>query len=417
MDNRLVIPTCFHKQILRALGSAHQGVVGMRARANLSVYWPGMNSNIANFKANCRTCTENAPSQPKEPIIRSPPPQWPFQLICGDYFEVEGHAYLVAVDRFSGWLNLYNFGPGQATASTLVTTFRSLFIAYGAPEEFDSDGGPQLTSSTFQDFLQNWGIKHRLSSVAYPQSNGRAELGVKAAKRIVLENASPSGSLDNDKAARAILQYRNTPLPHLNLSPAQLLLHRHLRDYVPAQPQHYRLHKEWVIAADERELALSRRDHNIQESYNMTSHNLAPLTIGTAVPVQNQRGNYPKRWERTGQIVDILPNRQYNIRMDGSGRITLRNRRFLKPTITQALPNPYPSAETKPNAINHKQPVTHPTPIMSQPSIAEPQPNIEIPQPDIPEDIDQLVNPPRRHKLPLALRRLTNYNKPGVGEM
>ena len=102
-----------------------------------------------------------------------------------------------------------------------------------------------------------------MSSAEYPQSNGRAELGVKAGKRIIHNNVSPDGTLNNDGAAQALMQYRNTPLPHLSMSPAQLLLHRNLRDGIPAHPSHYQLSKEWVISAKEREAAFAKRN-NIQ---------------------------------------------------------------------------------------------------------------------------------------------------------
>ena len=63
---------------------------------------------------------------------------------------------------------------------------------------------------------------------------------------------------------------------------------------------------------------------------------LAPLQVGQNVNVQNQTGPKPLRWERTGVIVQTLPNQQYYIKMDGSGRLTLRNRKFLK--LTTPLP-------------------------------------------------------------------------------
>ena len=65
MDRRIVIPKPLRKKILHCLHSAHQGVDGMRARANDSIYWPGMNASIRNFRANCSFCTTIAPSQPQ----------------------------------------------------------------------------------------------------------------------------------------------------------------------------------------------------------------------------------------------------------------------------------------------------------------------------------------------------------------
>ena len=49
--------------------------------------------------------------------------------------------------------------------------------------------------------------------------------------------------------------------------------------------------------------------------------------------VQNQRsaGNLAKKWDRTGVVVDCPGYDKYTIRMDGSGNVTNRNRRYLRP--------------------------------------------------------------------------------------
>ena len=224
---------------MQNLHAAHQGTTGMSARANQTVYWPGMNACIRNHRNQCADCNQIAPSQSAEPLILTTSPEWPFQQLCTDYFEHEGSSYLTIVDRFSYWLNIYHL-PNTTTTLSLITHLRSLFTSYGVPEEIASDGGPQFKSSEFKNFLHSWGIRHRLSSAEYPQSNGRAELAVKTAKRIILNNTI-RGSLDTDKAARALLQYRNTPIQHLGLSPAQILFHRQLRDHLPNNPSHYQL--------------------------------------------------------------------------------------------------------------------------------------------------------------------------------
>ena len=48
------------------------------------------------------------------------------------------------------------------------------------------------------------------------------------------------------------------------------------------------------------------------------------------VQVQNQVGNYPSRWDITGIVVEVKPHDQYVIKVHGSGRLTTRNRKFLK---------------------------------------------------------------------------------------
>ena len=100
MDRRIVIPKPLRKKILHCLHSAYQGVYGMKARANDSVYWPGMNASIRNFRANCSICTTIAPSQPREPITMTPSPEWPFQQIVMDIFHVGHVTYLACADIF-----------------------------------------------------------------------------------------------------------------------------------------------------------------------------------------------------------------------------------------------------------------------------------------------------------------------------
>ena len=78
LDDRIVIPQALRKQILQSLHSAHQGCTGMKSRANQCVCWPGMTKSISSYKENCGTCIINAPSQQREPLLLSPPPQWPF---------------------------------------------------------------------------------------------------------------------------------------------------------------------------------------------------------------------------------------------------------------------------------------------------------------------------------------------------
>ena len=47
--------------------------------------------------------------------------------------------------------------------------------------------------------------------------------------------------------------------------------------------------------------------------------------------VQNQHGNHEKRWGRTGTVVEVGPGPgQYLVKMDGSRRLSLRNRKFLR---------------------------------------------------------------------------------------
>ncbi len=101
---------------------------------------------------------------------------------------------------------------------------------FGVPEVLSSDGGPEFTSNLTREFLKRWGVTHRISTAYNPQSNGRAEVAVKAMKRLLRSNIGPNGSLDSDRFIRALLQQWNTPDPDCNILPAQVLFGKPLQD-------------------------------------------------------------------------------------------------------------------------------------------------------------------------------------------
>ena len=66
------------------------------------------------------------------------------------------------------------------------------------------------------------------------------------------------------------------------------------------------------------------------ERWSEHTRRLPPLAIGDTVRIQNQTGPHPNKWDKTGRVVEVRQFDQYVIRVDGSGRVTLRNRRFLR---------------------------------------------------------------------------------------
>ena len=66
------------------------------------------------------------------------------------------------------------------------------------------------------------------------------------------------------------------------------------------------------------------------ENLSHGTKKLQPLKLHDVVQVQNQIGNYPSRWDITGEIVEVKTFDQYVVKIHGSGRMTTRNRKFLK---------------------------------------------------------------------------------------
>ena len=57
---------------------------------------------------------------------------------------------------------------------------------------------------------------------------------------------------------------------------------------------------------------------------------MPPLSVGDKVIVQNQTGRAPNKWDKSGVIVECKPHNQVNVMMDGSRKVSLRNRQFVR---------------------------------------------------------------------------------------
>ena len=83
-----------------------------------------------------------------------------------------------------------------------------------------------------------------------------------------------------------------------------------------------------------REQALAVKFAEIEKNLGGGARDLPDLEVGDMVQIQNQRGIDPKRWSKSGKIVEKLDFDQYLVKVDGGGRLTRRNRRFLKKIIS-----------------------------------------------------------------------------------
>ncbi len=409
--DRIVIPPSLRPACLSALHAAHQGTSAMTSKAEASIFWPGITSDIQATRANCSQCNRMAPSQAALPPTSPMLSVYPFQCICADYFHYQGCNYIVIIDRYS----IVERAKDGATGLINVP-----FATYGIPDELSSDGGPEFIAHTTRQFLHTWGVHHRLSSVAYPHSNCRAEVGVKTIKRLITGNVGKDGAINIDAFQQAILQYRNTPDPATKLSPAMCIFGRPTKDLIPILPGKYRPQSTWRESLNLREEALRKR-HMIQRSEH--TRPLAPLRVGDTVRIQNQTGHHPTKWDRTGIVIEVRQFHQYLIRIDGSGRQTIRNRKFVRkitpvhpppvhrsilddlpriPFPTTTSPPSPPSDETPPGTAEDLATPADPNPPGTP---ADPTPPGEPPSPEPPIPLSPIP--------PIApLRRSTRVKKP-----
>ena len=61
-NRRVVIPSSLREEVLQGLHAAHQGVSGMQARAEQTVFWPGIYKDLVSTREACRECNIKATS-------------------------------------------------------------------------------------------------------------------------------------------------------------------------------------------------------------------------------------------------------------------------------------------------------------------------------------------------------------------
>ncbi|XP_045112533.1 uncharacterized protein LOC123505380 [Portunus trituberculatus] len=205
---RIVVPAASRKSVLRRLHDSHRGAEATKRRAQQTVFWPGINSDITNVVRACDACQMLLPSQQREVYRNDDKPTRPYESISADYFQVAGKSFLVIVDRLSGWPDVYPCGSNTTTAAT-IDHFSKYFSDHGAPVRLRTDGGPQFAAKAFSDFLLRWKVQHILTSPHHPQSNGHAEAAVKSLKHLILKVA-PSGNIRTEVFDRGLLEMRNT---------------------------------------------------------------------------------------------------------------------------------------------------------------------------------------------------------------
>ncbi|KAK3791461.1 hypothetical protein RRG08_046613 [Elysia crispata] len=202
-------------------------------------------------------------------------------------------------------------------------------------------------------------------------------------------------------------------------------------------------HKTWQETSAKREEALRNRHTKDAERLSAHTRILPPLTVGDCIRIQNQTGPFPMKWDKTGIVIEVCRFDQYFIRVDGSGRIKLRNRKFLHlyhPVIDRVPVATLHKSTTTVAKSKHSAPATpkmasnsedqKPTPETEQPEtppLEEPPNNsptdetiVPPEQPDIlmaPAGDTEETSPLKTAHLPHSLRALQPHNKPGMKKM
>ena len=202
----------------------------MISRAKASVFWPGITPAHVIKAARTQCLHYHQIQEPQQlPLYHQNTPS----RVFADFFHHRGNSYLVIVDRYS---NCPISEMASNEALRLISSLHRTFVTFGIPNELASDGGPEFTATATRQFLEEWDVHVRLSSVPFPHGNCRAEVGVKTVKRLISDSSTPSGDKDTNSFQRAMLQYRNTPDRDTKLSPAMCVFGHPIWDFISIPP-------------------------------------------------------------------------------------------------------------------------------------------------------------------------------------
>ena len=191
----------------------------------------------------------------------------------------------------------------------------------------------------------------------------------------------------------------------LALSPAQMLYGRPIRELKPGLFQQSEV---WVTARDQRELAFRQRISQGGERWNEHTKPFPDLEPGQNVFIQNQQGagKLSKRWDRTGLVIENDGHDKYTIKVDGSGRVVQRNRRYLRGFEPMELRQP--GTRTPLPEVKIHTELRTPHRITSKPEQGE---EVQMepldPVPNLPEELVVQESDP-------VVRRSTRVTRPGT---
>nr|MCH9869276.1 reverse transcriptase-like protein [Serratia marcescens] len=307
-------------------------------------FWPTMKHDAQELVRRCDACQRfsNVPRAPatEVSIMQSPCPfaQWGMDLL-GPFPQATGQRkfLIVAIDYFTKWV--------EAEALAKITEdkiekffYRQVICRFGLPCTLITDNGKQFDNTKFSNFCRTWGIDHRFTSVAHPQTNGLAEV----TNRTILQGLKKKLEAAKGRWAEVLddvlWAYRTTPREATGespyfltfgveaLVPVEVLLasHRVVNYNEATNDQAQRM--ELDLLEEEREEAKLRslsyrlraaRYHN--RRVRPRAFQQGDLVLRNVEATGKHLGKLDPAWEGPFVIQDVLPRGAYHlINSDGT---------------------------------------------------------------------------------------------------
>ena len=163
--------------------AGHSGVFKTRERLRERLFWPGMETDIAEHVKHCKVCARTSPypKDPKAPLQPLAQPQKPNDRIHLDLFgplqtSSRGKRYvLVMTDAFTKIVKLKTLTDKTAKEVAKAVVQEWIYV-YGVPQIIVTDQGSEFCNDTLREIMDDLKIEHRTTTPYHPQSNSQAEV-------------------------------------------------------------------------------------------------------------------------------------------------------------------------------------------------------------------------------------------------
>ena len=145
-------------------------------------WWPGVTKEVKRYIEECDACQQNKnhTEQPADKLMPNLIPEKPWVHILTDFITklplAQGYnSILVVVDRLT---KIVYFIPTmeKISAEGLARLFRdNMWKLYGLLKSIISDWGPQFVVGIIRELNRMLGIKSKLSTAFYPQTDRQTE--------------------------------------------------------------------------------------------------------------------------------------------------------------------------------------------------------------------------------------------------
>ena len=181
-----------------------------------------------NFTRRCRQCQEFADVPHTLPNnLHSLSSLWLFSMwgidIQGPLPKAPGIVkyLLVTIDYFTKWIETR---PLQEIMTSKVEkfTWKHLICMYGLPYAIVTINNTQFKAQIYENFLIRLGIKHLVTSIEHPQTNGQAEAANRVILRVICTKLDKSKSIWKEELYNILQVYHCLPQTATNKTSYQL---------------------------------------------------------------------------------------------------------------------------------------------------------------------------------------------------